>query len=142
MIDIRQLLFELRQVIDGSDFPNAASLAAMLHLDVSRARIVTTKQGNVGINGALLKGDAIPVNIVCGTSPRREIWLLCENSLTPYYDVKGETFGKDQRIIPSKRGEGFGVLFEIDGWTCGFTASSPEGDVDSLFCEEQKSASP
>jgi hypothetical protein len=36
-------------------------------------------------------------------------------------------FGANQRVIPSKRGAGFGVLFEIDGWTCGYTAPRPTG---------------
>lgn len=137
MIDIRQLLSELTQVIRSADFPDATSFARALDLDISAARITNAKSG-MCINGARLNGTAVNVGIACGVTPWREIWLLFDNSSVPYRDVNDEIFGADQRIVPSKRSAGFGVLFEIDGWTCGYTASSADGDVDSLFCEEPK----
>jgi hypothetical protein len=141
MIDIRQLLSGLARVLRSADFPDAASIASALDLDISTARITKTKLGSMGINGAHLDGSGVEIGIACGITPQREIWLLMENSSTPYRDVKDEIFGADQRIVPSKHGAGFGVLFEINGLTCGYTASSPDGDVDSLFCEAPKPAS-
>lgn len=141
VINIRQLLSGLTRVLGSADFPDAAGIASVLDLDISRARITKTKLGNMGINGAYLEGSGVEVGIGCGITPRREIWLLIENSSMPYRDVKDEVLGKDQRIVPSKRGAGFGVLFEVNGLTCGYTASSPDGDVDSLFCEKPMPAS-
>ncbi|MGP0057849.1 MAG: hypothetical protein ACLPID_00970 [Beijerinckiaceae bacterium] len=141
MIDIRHLLAGLMRALRSADFPDANTLAAVLDLNISQARITKTKQGNMGINGARLNGSAVEVGITCGITPRREIWLLFDNSSTPYRDVKDEIFGANQRVQPSKRSAGFGVLFEIDGLICGFTVSSSDGDVDSLFCEEPKPAS-
>jgi hypothetical protein len=141
MINIRQLLVGLTQAIRGADFPNAATLATALDLDLSDARISQTKSKLMLVRDARLKGSGAGVNIACGLTPRREIWLIIENSSTPHRDVKDETFGANQRVIPSKRGAGFGVLFEIDGLTCGYTASSTDSDVDALFCEEPKPAS-
>ncbi len=142
MIDIRRLLSGLTQAIGRADFPNATTLATTLDLDTSQARIMTTKKRNLAINGARLNSSGVGINIACGITPQREIWLLMENSSTPYRDVKDEIFGADQRIIPSKRGAGFGVLFEIDGLTCGYTASAPDSDVDALFCEEFPNPAP
>jgi hypothetical protein len=141
MIDIRRLLFGLTQAIRGADFPSATTLASALDLDLSQARVVTTKQKNMAVHDACLNGSGIGINVACGVHPRREIWLLIENSSTPYRDAKDEIFGANQRLQPSKITGGFAVLFEIDGWACGYTASSPDSDVDALFCEEPKPAS-
>ncbi|MHB8885824.1 MAG: hypothetical protein ACYC5H_12255 [Methylovirgula sp.] len=138
MIDIHKLLRGLTQTIRGADFPDTTSLASALDLDISEAKITKMKFGNTIISGAHLSGSSIVIDVVCGVTPWREIWILFDNASIPYRDVTDEIFGADQRIIPSKLSPGFGVLFEIDGWTCGFTASSPDGDVDSLFCEEPK----
>ena len=80
--------------------------------------------------------SGIEVGVVCGVTPRREIWLLANKSSIQYPDLKDEIFGADQRVVPSKLNAGLGVLFEIDALTCGYTASCPDGDVDSFFCEE------
>ncbi len=141
MIDIRRLLSGLTQAISSADFPSATTLATALDLDLSGARVVQTKSKLMAIHDARLNGSGVEISIACGITPQREIWLLMENSSTPYQDVKDEIFGADQQVIPSKRGAGFGVLFEIDGLTCGYTASSPDSDVDALFCEEPKPAS-
>lgn len=141
MINIHQLLVGLTQAIRGADFPSAEILATALDLDLSGARISQTKSKLMAIHNARLNGGGVGINIACGIVPRREIWLLIKNSSTPYRDVKDEIFGADQRVIPSKRSVGFGVLFKIDGLTCGYTASSPDSDVDALFCEEPKPAS-
>jgi hypothetical protein len=120
MIDIRELLTGLTRVIGGADFPDISHLAFVLDLDISQARIAKTKQGSLGINGARLSPGAVEICIACGIAPWREIWLLFDNPSTPYEDVKDAIFGAHQRIKPSKRSAGFGFLFEIDGWTCGF----------------------
>jgi hypothetical protein len=138
MIDIRRLLSGLTQAIRGADFPNATTLAPSLGLDLSGAKISQTKSKLMAINGARLNSSGVGINIACGIVPRREIWLLIENSSTPYRDVKDKIFGANQRIQPSKITGGFAVLFEIDGLNCGYTASSPDSDVDALFCEEPK----
>ncbi|MGO9007603.1 MAG: hypothetical protein ACLQIQ_08650 [Beijerinckiaceae bacterium] len=141
MIDIHQLLAGLTQAIEHADFPDSTSLATALDLDISDSSIMKTKLSSMCINRAHLNRSGTEVGIACTTTPRREIWLIFLNPLIPYRDVKDEIFGTNQHIKQSKLSTGFGVLFEIDGLTCGFTASSPDGDVDSLFCEEPKPAS-
>ena len=139
MINIGQLISGLTHLIGESEFPDAAILAAALGLDISQAAITKTKQGNLGINGARLNGSG--VGIACGLVPRREIWILFDNSSTPYRAVRDETFGANQRIEQSKVGTGFGVVFEIGGLVCGYTADSPDADVDAIFCEESTPSS-
>lgn len=141
MIDIGQLLAELMEGIRSPDFPDTMCLANLLDLDVSQAKISTAKAG-MSINRARLSRSGTEISIVCGILPRREIWLIFDNPLLPYREIKGQIFGNNQRIEPSKLSAGFGVLFEIDGWTCGYTASSPDGYVDSLFCEEAETVVP
>jgi len=135
VVDIRQLLGSFTQIIRRPDFPDSDVITRFLDLDLSGSRITTTKSGNMMISRARLNGHPSVVDLICAIAPRREIWLLFQSSI-PYRDIKDEVFGTHQRTKLSKYSAGFGVLFEIDGWTCGFTASSPEGDLDSLFCEE------
>ncbi len=141
MINIHQLLVGLTQVIGKVDFPDAASLATALDLDISQASVTETKLRTMCINTARLNSSATEVGIACGVTPRREIWLIFVNPSIHYRDLKDEVFGANQRIQPSKLRKGLGVLFELDGWTCGLTASSPDGVLQSLFCEELKPAS-
>lgn len=122
------------QCISSSNFPDAASIASLLDLDISGARITKAKSG-MSINGARVNQSENEVSIVCGTAPGREIWYLPGDCSIPYKDVKGEVFGDNQRVVPSKADAGLGVLCEIGGLTCGYTASSPDGTLDGFFAK-------
>lgn len=137
MIDIRCLLAAMTHILRSPDFPDAVALAVALDLDLSGSRTTKTKSA-MGIHDARLKGGGIALGVVCGILPRREIMLLFEHSGIAYQAIKDEIFGADQRLIPSKLSQGFGVRFEIDGLTCGYTASSSEGEIESLSCEEPR----
>lgn len=137
MIDIRRILGGLTQAIE-TEAPDAAILASALGLDVSQARITKTKS-TLAVHDARLMPNNILADIVWGETPYREIWLLIANSSLPYRDVRDEVFGVDQRTQPSTLSPGFAVLFEIGGWTCGFTVDSPDADVSAVFCEPQGS---
>jgi hypothetical protein len=138
MINVRQLLTGLTLLINRDDFPDVTSLAVELAVSVSEAQISRTKSGNMIIMGARLSDYGTPINVVCGIKPWREIWLLFTDPVVPYKDVQAEIYGANQRVVPSKFGAGFGVLFEIDGWNCGYTVSSPTGNIEALFCEAQR----
>lgn len=140
MPDIHRLLNGLTQAISEAGFPDATSLVKSLDLDISKASIIKTKRGNMCISGARTNKSALMIGIACGLVPSREIWLLLDDSSVAYQDVKDQIFGTDQRLVQSKLSAGFGVLFEIGGWTCGYTASSPDGRLETLFCEEPKPA--
>lgn len=139
MIDIRRLLSGLTQAIGATHDPDTALLASALDLDLSTAR-VTNRKSVMMVSGARLKDSGIAANVIWGINPRREIWMLIEKSAVPYHNIKDEIFGANQRIKLSKLSAGFAVVFEIGGWTCGYTASSPDGDLDALFCEEPRPA--
>jgi hypothetical protein len=136
MLDIRRFLDGLTQVIGRIDFPDANILAAAIELDLSQARIARMKTRDMIISDARLRRNSIGISVTCTLSPRRAIWLLLDKSALHYRDVKDEVFGANQRIQPSKRSAGFGVLFDLNGWTCGYTADSPDDTVKALFCEE------
>jgi len=136
VIDIRRLFAGLIEAVGRADFPDTEILAARINLDIGNASVAKTQSNLLLIHHAHLDGGATEVSVACGIKPRREIWQICEEPSIPYRDLKDETFGANQRTEPSKRSAGVGVLFEIDGWTCGYTAWSPDGDVDAFFCEE------
>lgn len=140
MIDIHQLLHGLTQDFGSADFPDATSLAAALDLDLSRATITKTRKKTMCISGARLNGSGVEVGLVCGVAPLHAIWLLLLNAGIPYWDVKDETFGDNQRVEQSKVSAGFAVLFDKDGLRCGFTVDTPSGDVNKIFCEESNPA--
>lgn len=137
MIDLRRILGGLTQAIE-TEAPDAAILASALGLDVSQARITKTKS-LLAVHDARLMPNNILADIVWGEMPYREIWLLIANSSLPYRDVRDEVLGVNQRTQPSKLSPGFAVLFEIGGWTCGYTVDSPDADVSAVFCEAQES---
>jgi hypothetical protein len=139
MIDIHQLLTGLARTICNASFPDATALAAALDLDISQAKITKTEASTVAINGARLNGD-LDIGIVCGVAPRRSIWLIFSTPSLSYRDLEDETFGSNQRIEVSKFNDGLAVLFVMDGWICGLTASLPEKTVLCLFCEEPRPA--
>jgi hypothetical protein len=66
--------------------------------------------------------------------------LVIAHSSLSYRQIKDETFGANQRIAPSRHSAGFGVVCEIDGWECGYTANSPDADVGFVFCREPKAS--
>jgi hypothetical protein len=138
MIDIRRLLSGLTLAIREEN-PDAARLAKALDLDISQSRIVNARSV-LGIHGAILDGD-IEIDAAWGRPPHREICLVIAHSSLPYRKIKDETFGANQRIVPSRYSAGFGVVFEIDGWECGYTADSPDADVGFVFCREPKASS-
>lgn len=131
-LDIRRVLSAMTQVI-GNEIPDATLLAAALAFDLSQAQITTTKSV-MAVRQARLKPDDFVGDIFWGIIPRHEICVLIRNSSLLYRDVEGETFGANQQLVPSKYSSGFGVVFERDGWTCGFTADSPEATIEFIFC--------
>jgi hypothetical protein len=135
MIDLRRLYVGLTRAI-RNDAPDAALLASALDLDLSRARIVMTKSV-MAIHDARFNSADLEIDAAWGFAPHREIWLLIARSSLPYRDIKDEIFGVDQRTQPSRLSAGFAVLFEIDGWTCGYTADSPDANVSAVFCESR-----
>ncbi|WP_158812508.1 hypothetical protein [Methylocapsa sp. S129] len=139
MMDIRQLLAGLVRSMQSADFPDAGTIAKQLDMDVSAAKVAKTKRGLLTIHGAAL-GGAVVVDVVGSVTPQRTIYLLFTNSSIPYRDVDGEVFGADQRVQQSRHSEGFAILCEKDGLTCGLTASGPNGVVQSLFCEAPRLA--
>ena len=139
MIDIRRLLSGLTQAIGMTDDPDAAILASALDLDLSQARVIKMKPA-MAVRDARLNESGIAIDIIWGIRPRREIWVLMGKSAIPYGAIKDEIFGTHQRLQPSKLSAGFAVLFDINGWTCGYTASSPDGTLDALFCVGPKVA--
>jgi hypothetical protein len=139
MIDIQRLLAQLIQTIRTADFPNVDEISGLLDLDVSQARITKANSG-LSINGAYWRSERTTVGLVCGTSPRREIWVLPNKISLPYRSIEEKIFGANQRVIPSRFDGGLGVVFEIGGLTCGYTAQSPQGDVEGFFCEEPASS--
>jgi hypothetical protein len=86
---------------------------------------------------AILDGN-IEIDAAWGRPPHREICLMIAHSSLPYSRVKDETFGANQRVVPSRHSVGFDVVFEIDGWECGYTADSPYADASFIFCREPK----
>jgi hypothetical protein len=137
MLDIRRLFSGLTFAI-REEVPDAAYLAKALDLDISRSRITNAKSV-LGIRDAILDGN-IEIDAAWGRPPHREICLVIAHSSLPYSSVKDEIFGTNQRIVPSRHSTGFGVVFEIDGWECGYTADSPYADVGFVFCREPKAS--
>jgi hypothetical protein len=137
MIDLRRLLSRLTFAI-REELPDAAYLAEALDLDISRSRITNTKSV-LAIHDAILDGN-IEIDAAWGRPPHREICLVIAHSSLPYSSVKDEIFGTNQRIVPSRHSTGFGVVFEIDGWECGYTADSADADVGFVFCREPKAS--
>jgi hypothetical protein len=140
MVDFHQLFAELVEVIQGVDFPDVSAITQHLNLDVSTAKISKTQGGLLAIYGAHL-GNAIEIDIFASLTPRRALNLLFRDSEIPYGDVSGKRFGADQMVNPSKHGEGFAVVFQEGGLTCGLTASGAHGVVQSVFCEGPRLAS-
>jgi hypothetical protein len=134
MIDMRQLLSGLVSTVGSEEFPDINGLATRLSLDVSRAKIGPTKRVEC-INNALFKHGGPTADITWGILPRRSIWVLFQGSSIPYESIKDEVFGTDQKIQPSKYGAGFSILFEVDGWRCGYTVDSEASDIRAVFCE-------
>jgi hypothetical protein len=137
MIDLRRLLSRLTFAI-REELPDAAYLAEALDLDISRSRVRNAKSV-LSIQNAILDGN-IEIDAAWGRPPHREICLVIAHSSLPYSSVKDEIFGTNQRIVPSRHSIGFGVVFEIDGWECGYTADSPDADVGFVFCREPKAS--
>lgn len=135
MLDIRRLLSGLTLAI-REEVPDAAYLAKALDLDISRSRI-TDARSVLGIQDAIMDGD-IEIDAAWGRPPHRAICLVIAHSSLPYSRVKDEIFGANQRIVPSRHSTGFGVVFEIEGCECGYTADSPDADVGFVFCREPK----
>ena len=136
MINIHQLLTGLTRAIGDADFPDAANLATVLDLDISKAVITKTETDTVAIYGARLNRD-VDVGLVCGVTPRRSIWLVFSASSLSYGGLEGEAFGKNQRIEVSKFNDGLAVLFEMDGWICGLTASLPRRRCFASFAKNR-----
>ncbi len=135
MIDLRRLLSRLTFAI-REEVPDAAYLAKALDLDISRSRI-TDARTVVTIRNAILDGN-IEIDAAWGRAPYCEICMVIARASFPYSSGKDESFGVNQRIVPSRHSAGFGVVFEMDGWECGYTADSPDADVGFVFCREPK----
>jgi hypothetical protein len=133
MLDLLRLLSALAI---RDEIPDAACLAKVLDLDIAQSYVTNTKS-LLAIRGARLECGT-EVDLVWGRPPHREICLVIAHSSLPYSKIKDEIFGVDQRIVPSRYSAGFGVVFEIDGWECGYTADSPDGDVGFVFCRKPK----
>jgi hypothetical protein len=140
MIDFRTLFTELVQIVETNDFPNADTISHALDIDVSAATIAKTKGGLLTIYDGRMGDKKTAVDVLAALKPMLSLDLLFSNSDIPYRDADGMVFGANQRLEQSKRSEGFAIIFQENGLTCGLTASSKYGVVQSLFCHAPQPA--
>jgi hypothetical protein len=135
MIDLNQILAGMAAAIQSSDFPNASEMAASLGLDLSTATVTVTRSGAIAIIGA--RFPALPtaeVEVAGAARPRKTLDLAFFNSAIPVGPYVEAAARGEQRIERSKHGEGLAILFTVDGFDCGMTASGRDGVVETLFC--------
>jgi len=137
MSDLPQTFAALVQSLQSQGYPEATTIASLLHLDTSKATTSMSKRGVLAIYGARFE-DGTKADVIATASPRKLLNVVLHNSPILYSDLSNTTFGASQRIERSKFSTGLAILFEIGGLTCGFTAPSPDQAIDSLFCEEMK----
>lgn len=135
MIDLPRQIAGLAEAIRSEKYPDVAAIANLPHLDVSAAKTAETKRGVLAVYGARLD-DGTQADVIGVASPRKLLHISLPNSSIPYQAASNQIFGLNQRIERSRFSEGLAVVFEIDGLICGFTASGPNGVIESLFCEE------
>jgi hypothetical protein len=143
MVDIDKILAGMVTAIQSRNFPNGSEIASTLGLDLSKATTTTTNGGVVAIIGARLQSLlTAEVGVAGGSMPHKTLDFVFFNSTIPvgsYFEAA--TRDSDQRIEPSKHGRGLAIAFGIDGFDCGFTASAPDGVVETLFCAAKPAGS-
>jgi hypothetical protein len=135
MIDLNSLLAGLTSLADGPGYSDSSAIALALGLDLSQAKCVKMKRGDLIISGARLSGGAAEVGVVAMPPPNIEIMLLFDTPALPYSAIAGRVFGSDQHILNSKASDGLSILFRIGDMPCGITVSSRAGAVQTIFCK-------
>jgi hypothetical protein len=134
MIDIRNILAGMATAIQSRNFPNVTEIASALGLDLSGATITTTKGAVVAITGARLPVLTGEIGVAAGSTPHKTLDFVFFKSTIPVGPYFEAATRDNQRVDPSKHGEGLTIAFRIDGLDCGLTASAPDGVIETLFC--------
>jgi len=141
MIDLRETISNLARGFLAADYPNSATIAEALSLDMSHATVVTMRSGHIMIREAILPGGSSHVDLVASVGARPELLILLHGSGPFYRDIERETFGEDQKIQKSRFSEGFSVVFRANGLSYALTASSPDNLVEAIFCSARDMSS-
>jgi hypothetical protein len=106
MIDLRETISNLARGFLAANYPDEATIAETLNLDMSHAIVTTMMSGHVLIREAVLPGGSSDVDLFACVGPRPELSILLHASGPPYRNIVGETFGEDQKIKKSRSAKG------------------------------------
>jgi hypothetical protein len=135
MLDLNALLTGLTSLANDPGYSDPSAIALALGLDLSKAKCVKMKRGDLVISGARMSDGAAEVGIVAMPPPNIEIMLFFDTPALPYSAIAGRVFGSGQHILNSKASDGFSILFRIGDVPCGITVSSGAGVVQTIFCK-------
>jgi hypothetical protein len=133
MIDLSALLTSMAQALQRPGPLDWSQIALTLGLDLRNARFAGVGKPASAMSGARLIAGNLVVGGTIFEEPIREIALMFPDSAIRDANIAAVRFGSDQRIEPSRAGDGYAIVSEIGEVEGSVLISGPDAVIQGLM---------
>jgi len=131
--DLRALLTSMTQALQRPGPLDWLQIAPTLGLDIGNAHFAGVAKPLSAMTGARLIDGNLIVGGAIFQEPIREIALMFPDGAIRDADIAAIHFGSDQRIEPSRAGDGYAIVCEIGGVEGFVLVSGPDAAIQGLM---------
>lgn len=133
IIDLRALLTSMAQALQSPGPLDWLQIAPTLGLDLGNARLTGAGKAASAMTGARLSVASLVVGGAIFEDPFREIALMFPDGAIRDTSINDTQFGLDQRIMPSRAGDGYAIVSEVNGVEGFVLVSGPDAVIRALM---------
>lgn len=115
-----------------------ASVAPLIGIHFDGVRPISRSGAASAIEGGGLVENDLPVDGVIVLPPRPEISLRFPGKALSEPDISGRQFAADQRIVDSRSGRGYAIVFPIGGVSCAILVTEPGAFIDGVTVSDPR----
>ncbi len=133
IIDLHAQLSSMAQALQSPRPLDWLQIAPALGLDLCNARLTGGGKAPSAMTGARLGAANLVVGGAIFEDPFREIALMFLDGAIRDAGIKDVQFGLDQRIAPSRAGDGYAIVSEVNGVEGFVLVSGPDAVIQGLM---------
>jgi hypothetical protein len=139
MLDLAPLATAMAAALRNPGRLDWACVGPAIGLRFAGVRPIGTTGSAAAIEGGMLIGGGLPVDGAMLQAPR-QISLLFPGDALRDPDIADRSFAPDQRIVPSRAGRGYAIVFMIGDAECAVLVTEPGAFVSGLTVSEARRA--
>lgn len=132
MLDYLALLKAMAAALRSRGPFDWASVAPIIGLHFDGVRSIGRSGAASAVEGGVLVEEGLPVDGVICEAPRPEISLFFPDKALSEPDISTRRFARHQRIVKSRAGGGYSIVFAIGDVDCAILVKEPGAFINGL----------